>query len=152
MRAPCRGDRADRLLRRALDHGQLHDRGKGTPDQAPARVRLSLSRRVPELIDRIVDASIVYLNEQIKNGAEVVQMFDSWAGVLPAREFEAWCEKPVARIIAAVKAVNPHAKIIAFPRAAHSSLPGFRRRRGADAVGLDTRSEQFWAKTALSKK
>ena len=68
--------------------------GKGTPDQAPAR---RFAYRYPaafqKLIDRIVDASIVYLNEQIKNGAEVVQVFDSWAGVLPAREFEALVRK-----------------------------------------------------------
>jgi uroporphyrinogen decarboxylase len=126
--------------------------GKGTPDQAPAR---GFAYRHPaafqKLIDRIVDASIVYLNEQIKNGAEVVQIFDSWAGVLPALEFERWCEKPVARLIAGVKAVNPQAKIIAFPRAAHTSLPGFGDRVGADAIGLDTSLNNSWAKTALSK-
>ena len=66
--------------------------GRGTPDQAPARL---FAYRQPELfarlIDRLVDASAEYLRRQFAAGAEAVQIFDSWAGVLPPAEFERWC-------------------------------------------------------------
>ena len=65
--------------------------GQGTPDQAPARL---FAYRYPDafaqLIDRVVEASIDYLARQIEAGVEVVQIFDSWAGVLPANEFQRW--------------------------------------------------------------
>ena len=66
--------------------------GRGTPEQAPARL---FAYRQPKLfaalIDRLVDASAAYLLRQIAAGAEAVQIFDSWAGVLPPAEFERWC-------------------------------------------------------------
>ena len=66
--------------------------GRGTPDQAPARL---LAYREPKLfaalIDRLVEASAAYLLRQIEAGAEAVQIFDSWSGVLPPAEFERWC-------------------------------------------------------------
>jgi uroporphyrinogen decarboxylase len=66
--------------------------GRGTPDQAPGRL---FAYREPKLfaalIDRLVDASAAYLLRQIAAGAEAVQIFDSWSGVLAPAEFERWC-------------------------------------------------------------
>src|ERR1700674_2315062 len=82
--------------------------GRGTPDQAPARL---LAYREPKLfaalIDRLVEASATYLLRQIEAGAEAVQIFDSWSGVLPPAEFERWCLKPVERIVATLRAGSP---------------------------------------------
>ena len=82
--------------------------GRGTPDQAPARL---FAYRQPklfaELIERLVDASTAYLLRQLAAGAEAVQIFDSWAGVLPPAEFERWCVAPVAAVIAKVRASAP---------------------------------------------
>ena len=82
--------------------------GRGTPDQAPARL---FAYRHPNLfaalIDRLVDASAEYLVRQIAAGAEAVQIFDSWAGVLPPAEFERWCVAPIAALVAKVKAKAP---------------------------------------------
>ena len=120
--------------------------GKGTPDQGPARL---FAFRYPDafssLIDRLVDASIEYLVRQIDAGVEVVQIFDSWAGVLPANEFERWSALPIARIIEGVKARRPDALIIAFVRGADAHLPGLTRALGADAYGLDTALDPMWA-------
>jgi uroporphyrinogen decarboxylase len=113
--------------------------GRGTPDQAPARL---FAYRQPKLfsalIDRLVDASAEYLLRQLAAGAEAVQIFDSWAGVLPPAEFERWCVRPVAALIAKVRAAAPNAPIIAFPRGAGTQLRKFAGMDGVAAVGLDT--------------
>ncbi len=100
--------------------------GRGTPDQAPARL---FAYREPKLfaalISRLVEASAAYLLRQIEAGAEAVQIFDSWAGVLPPAEFERWCVAPMAAIVAKVSAHAPQTPIIAFPRGAGSQLAKF---------------------------
>src|SRR3984957_710615 len=78
--------------------------GCGTPDQFPARI---FAYRHPqafsELIDLLVDASAEYLVRQFEAGVDAVQIFDTWAGVLPAAEFQRWCITPVVQIPAAVR-------------------------------------------------
>lgn len=112
--------------------------GKGTPDQAPARL---FAYRYPEafarLLDILADISADYLVAQIDAGADAVQIFDSWAGVLGEAEFEAFAAQPVRRIIASVKARRPRAKIIAFAKGAGLLLKDYREITGADAIGLD---------------
>ena len=97
--------------------------GRGTPDQAPAR---TFAYRDPEtfqtLIDIIVAASISYLDRQIEAGAEAVQIFDSWAGVLPRPEYERWCLKPLAAIVSGLRVRRPEARIIGFPRVSGPAL------------------------------
>jgi len=120
--------------------------GQGTPDQAPARL---FAFRHPEaferLIERLVDASIKYLVRQIDAGVETVQIFDSWAGVLPANEFARWSAGPIARIVAALKLQRPQTPVIAFVRGADAHLPRLARTLGADAYGLDTALDPAWA-------
>jgi uroporphyrinogen decarboxylase len=122
--------------------------GRGTPDQAPARL---FAYRHPDLfqklIDLLVESSIVYLERQFIAGVEAVQIFDSWAGVLPALEFERWCLKPVLAIVEGVKARVPHARIIAFPRGVGSHLTAFTGHPGINALGLDTATDPVWAAT-----
>ena len=116
--------------------------GRGTPDQAPARL---LAYREPKLfaalIDRLVEASAAYLLRQIGAGAEAVQIFDSWSGVLPPAEFERWCVKPLQRIVAELRAASPAVPIIAFPRGAATQLGKFAGLTGLSAIGLDTAVE-----------
>src|ERR1700728_4065817 len=75
--------------------------GRGTPDQSPAR---TFAYRPPEafagLIDLLIEASASYLIQQFELGVEAVQIFDSWAGVLPPDQFQKWCIEPSARIVA----------------------------------------------------
>ena len=120
--------------------------GHGTPDQAPARLFAFRHRAAFErLIDRLVDASVKYLIAQIDAGVEIVQIFDSWAGVLPAGEFEQWSARPIARMIAAVKAQRPRTPVIAFVRGADAQLPRLTQELHADAYGLDTALDPAWA-------
>ena len=72
------------------------------------------------IIDVLVDNSIQYLLGQLKAGADVLQIFDTWAGVLPPREFLRWSVEPTKRIVEGVRKQVPGAKIIGFPRGAGS--------------------------------
>lgn len=112
--------------------------GEGTPDQAPARM---FAYRDPDafaqLIDRLAEASIDYLTGQLKAGAECVQLFDTWAGVLSQAEFDRWCVAPTKKIVDGVRARVPGAKIIGFPRGVGSKLWRYVKDTGVDAVGLD---------------
>jgi uroporphyrinogen decarboxylase len=116
--------------------------GQGTPDQAPARM---LAYRHPEafagIIDALVENSIEYLLGQLKAGADVIQLFDTWAGILPPREFLRWSVEPTHRIVAGVRAKVPDAKIIGFPRGAGAMLPAYVGSTGVDAVSIDWAAE-----------
>ncbi|WP_075291881.1 uroporphyrinogen decarboxylase [Pararhizobium arenae] len=112
--------------------------GHGTPDQAPARL---FAYRYPQafgrLLDLLADVSADYLVEQLDAGADAVQIFDSWAGVLGEEEFARYAVEPVKRMIASVRARRPQARIIAFAKGAGVLLKTYRQQTGADAIGLD---------------
>jgi uroporphyrinogen decarboxylase len=124
--------------------------GKGTSDQAPARL---LAYRDPNLfaalIGRLIEASIAYLRQQIDAGVDVVQIFDSWAGVLPMGEFRRWCLEPLRKIIAGVRAHRASVPIILFARGAGSHLVELARTSGADAIGLDTAVDLAFAANCI---
>lgn len=112
--------------------------GAGTPDQIPAREFVYRAPRLlDELLDILVQASASYLIRQFEAGAEAVQIFDTWAGVLADDAFDRCCVEPCARIVAAVRARIPSAKFIGFPRGAGSRLKRYIDGVGVDAVGLD---------------
>jgi uroporphyrinogen decarboxylase len=127
--------------------------GRGTPDQGPARL---FAYRHPELfsqlIDRLADASADYLARQAQAGAEAVQVFDSWSGVLPSAEFERWCVAPLARLVARFKAQRPDTPVIAFPREAATHLGRFADISGISAIGLDTAADPKVAARLLPER
>lgn len=112
--------------------------GQGTPDQAPARM---LAYREPDAFARIIDVlvenSIIYLLGQLAAGADVLQIFDTWAGVLPPAEFQRWSIEPMRRIVEGVRKQTPGARIIGFPRGAGALLPSYIAQTGVDAVSID---------------
>lgn len=120
--------------------------GRGTPDQGPAHALKVENRAVfCNLIDRISKATIEYLSAQIQAGAEVVKLFDSWAGSLVGADFEDFALKPTREIIAALKKRHPDIPVIAFPRQAKERYVGFAKAIGADCVALDNSVDADWA-------
>src|SRR6201747_1594622 len=116
--------------------------GQGTPDQAPARMMAyQHPEAFAEIIDTLVENSTVYLLGQLAAGADVLQIFDTWAGVLPPREFERWSIEPAKRIVEGGRKQVPEAKIIVFPRGAGALLPGYVEASGVDAVSIDWAAE-----------
>ena len=116
--------------------------GHGTPDQAPARM---MAYRHPDsfskIIDVLVENSVQYLLGQLRAGADVLQIFDTWAGVLPPSEFARWSVEPTRRMIEGVRRQIPDAKIIGFPRGAGALLPAYVEATGVDAISIDWTAE-----------
>ena len=112
--------------------------GHGTPDQAPARLFAYASREaMTVLLGLLAERSADYLIRQIEAGADAVQIFDSWAGVLDEDLFELCCIEPVRRMVERVRAVYPETPIIGFPRGAGGLYDDYRRKTGVTALGLD---------------
>lgn len=113
--------------------------GRGSPDQADTRL---MAYRDPEtfsrLIDLLVEASVTYLSGQISAGADVIQIFDSWAGSLPDREFDRWVVAPTRHMVREIKSRHPAVPIIGFPRAAGVKTARYIRETGVDGVSCDT--------------
>jgi uroporphyrinogen decarboxylase len=121
--------------------------GCGTVDQLLAR---SFAYRHPDefagLIAVLIEASASYLVRQFKAGVDAVQIFDTWAGVLPGDEFRKWCIEPTARIVAMVREAIPGARIIGFPRGAGTELGPYLDAVAVDAIGLDWMIELGFAR------
>ncbi len=126
--------------------------GRGTPDQGPAhRLKAEDRATFEALLGRITEATIEYLSRQIEAGAEVVKLFDSWAGSLRGDDFRAYALEPAKRIIAELKQRHPGIPVIAFPREAGENYIGFSRATGADCVALDNSVDAEWAARHVQK-
>jgi uroporphyrinogen decarboxylase len=90
---------------------------------------------------------------QLEHGADVVQLFDSWAGGLPDQEFCDWVIGPTAKIVAQVRDVVPNAQIIGFPRAAtQGQYQLYGSKTGVNCVGIDTATSISWAISTLGER
>lgn len=120
--------------------------GRGTPDQGPAHALMQENTALFEaLLARITEATIGYLSAQIEAGAEVVKIFDSWAGSLKGDAFEKYALEPAREITAALKARHPGIPVIGFPREAGEKYVGFHKATGVDCVALDNSVDPDWA-------
>jgi uroporphyrinogen decarboxylase len=124
--------------------------GEGTSDQAPAR---SFAYQNPQAFEKLMDilvvASIEYLVGQFAAGVDAVQLFDTWAGVLPPDEFDRWCIAPAAKIIAGLRAKVPDAKVIGFPRGAGMNLVRYIDKVAVNAVSLDWMIDLDYARNKI---
>jgi uroporphyrinogen decarboxylase len=112
--------------------------GHGTPDQMSARLfGYRHAEAMDRLLETLAEVSAEYLVRQIEAGADAVQIFDSWAGVLDEQCFDRFCVRPVADIVARVRRRFPDTPIIGFPRGAAAFYGSYREKTGVTALGLD---------------
>ncbi len=124
----------------------VEGRGGGASEHATVKQwALSDPDGFQPLIDLLTTAAIQFLERQIEAGAEAVQLFESWAGILPEPFFQRWCVQPVASIIQALRLTHPQVPVIAFPRAAGLLYDGYAQATGADCIGLDSTVPLGWA-------
>jgi uroporphyrinogen decarboxylase len=127
--------------------------GRGSPNQAAAK---AWAYGDPEgfqtLIQMLVDATVEYLIAQIDAGAEVLQLFDTWAGSLPPSQFERWCVQPTREIVRRVKEAREGIPMIGFPRGAGPSYVSYVEQTGVDAVSIDTGLSPEWSAKNLQPK
>jgi uroporphyrinogen decarboxylase len=101
------------------------------------------------LIDLLAEATIEYLAGQIEAGVEVVQLFDSWAGILPEPAFVRWVIEPTRRIVSALKGRFANFPVIGFPRGAGMLHERYLHETGIDGIGIDTAVPPGYARQAL---
>jgi uroporphyrinogen decarboxylase len=120
--------------------------GRGSKDQAAAhKLRETDPATFDALMDLLTEATIEYLSMQVQAGAEVVKIFDSWAGSLKGDAFTKYALEPTKRIITELKRRHPGLPIIAFPREAGPAYVGFAKAVGADCLAIDTAVDVDWA-------
>jgi len=124
--------------------------GGGSKDFANVKKFAYENRKIfEELLDKLVDATSRYLVKQVEAGAEVLQIFDSWAGVLPEEEFYDFVIKPTIKIIENVRAKCPDTPIIGFPKGAGVLYEDFVKETGVEGLSIDFTVPLKWAKENL---
>ena len=101
------------------------------------------------LIDLLVDSVVDHLSNQVEAGADGVQLFDSWAGVLPEEQLFRWSLDPLVRIAKGLRERHPSLPIIAFPRAVGPAALMYRRPESFSALSIDTGIGAHWAAKEL---
>jgi len=120
--------------------------GKGSKDYAEIKKwAYSDPEGFQKLMDILVQSTIEYLLKQVEAGAETVQIFDTWAGVLPDDMFRKWVIAPTRQIVDGLRAVHPDLPIIGFPKGIAGNLLEFVKGTGVTAVSLDTSTPLEWA-------
>ena len=102
-----------------------------------------------QLIELLVTATVEYLGKQVDAGAEVVQLFDTWAGALSETAFQRWCIEPVQKIVGQLRQKYPDLPIIGFPRGAGAGYQTFVKTSGVNGVSLDWTVPLDWAVSEL---
>ena len=118
---------------------------------AARRMANAEPKRFTRLIDLLVDVTSDYLDMQIRAGAEAVQLFDSWSGVLTDVEFARWCVAPVREIVRRIETRHPGVPVIGFPKGAGIHYREYAMLTGVDAIGLDPTVPLDWAQSVLQK-
>jgi uroporphyrinogen decarboxylase len=90
----------------------------------------------PLLMEKLVTVLVAYAQQQVEAGADVIQVFDSWAGALSVADYRAYCLGPTTELIRRIQALG--VPVIYFGVDTASLLPTFRE-TGADVLGLDWR-------------
>ena len=101
------------------------------------------------LIDLLVESTASYLIRQIDAGVQAVQIFDTWAGILPPDQFRRWVIEPTAEIVRRVRKVHPKTPIIGFPRGAGQNYIAYAFDTEVDGLSLDATVSTSWAARAI---
>jgi len=122
------------------------EKGSSKTFEKSKRHAFSNSSELTAIIEILVESTIDYLSAQIEAGADVVKLFDSWAGELTGADYAKWIIEPNARIIAGLRALHPNTKIIAFPRRSRQNdLFDFCKQAQPDAIAIDEYTNIEWA-------
>lgn len=104
-----------------------------------------------ELMRVIEDATVEYLCLQIEAGAEIIQLFDSWAGILDSTQFGLWVIGPTRRICDSVRRLYPEVPIIGFPKGSGHLAVKYMQEAGVTALSLDAGTPVRWAANVLQQ-
>lgn len=126
--------------------------GRSEPNQESAKkFMFSKTEYFDRLIDILTETVSEYLIAQIEAGANVIQIFDSWSGVLPATQFESYVIKPTAKIITKIKKRYSEIPVIGFPRNAGAMAANYATQTGISAISIDPNQPFDWVKKNIQK-
>jgi uroporphyrinogen decarboxylase len=124
--------------------------GEGSRDFARAKEQAFRDEKAfSNLLDFLSEAALLHLREKIKAGVDVVQLFDTWAGLCPASHFEKWILEPTQKIVRGLKASFPELPIIGFPKGIGANLISYGESSGVSALSLDSSVPLEWACESL---
>ena len=124
--------------------------GKGSKDHSKTKqFMVNNPNGFDELIRKIEEATIRYLLKQIEAGAEVIKLFDSWAGSLPASFLEKYSLNPMINIAKSIKQKHPHIPVIVFPKGVGPSYKIFAGQKYFDCLAIDSNLPLSWARQEL---
>ena len=124
----------------------------GTGAAAARRWACAAPESFATLIDLLIASTARYLSAQVAAGAEAVQIFDTWAGLLPEQEFARWCTDATARIVRRLRVDHPDVPVISYLRGVSAGLPTFAAETGVDAISIDSSVPLAWAAESLQPK
>jgi uroporphyrinogen decarboxylase len=102
-----------------------------------------------KLIETLTNCVIDHCLKQIEAGADIIQLFDSWAGVLNVDEFDEWVIRPTKMIVTALKKAHPHIPVIGFPRAVGDKYAVYAKNTGVDGINVDPFVSLEWVRDEL---
>ncbi|MEE2773621.1 MAG: uroporphyrinogen decarboxylase [Pseudomonadota bacterium] len=124
--------------------------GKGSKDFSESKAFMfQEEEKFNQLINIITLATVEYLSAQIEAGAEVIKIFDSWAGVLSERKMTAYVYDPIVKIASELKKRHENIPIIVFPRGVGPSYKVFAKNELFSGLAIDTSIPAAWAKKEL---
>ncbi|MBY0501150.1 MAG: uroporphyrinogen decarboxylase [Alphaproteobacteria bacterium] len=127
--------------------------GQGSRDFAKAKQQaFEQEDKFTQFLDKLVEAVSSHLIAQVTYGVNVLQLFDTWAGLCPATHFEKWILQPTSKLITLIKKSYPHVPIIGFPKGIGQNLVDYGRFSGVSALSLDAVTPLSWAAKVLPQE
>ena len=127
--------------------------GSGSKDFGKAR---AFAKKHPQAFTKLLallsDSIADYCLMQIEAGVQVIQLFDSWTGMVPAQDFDGYVTQPTKQIVDRIKAKHPNFPVIGFAKSAGANLLSYANQTGVDALGLDQMVPLDWAKDHLTNR
>lgn len=127
------------------------EQGSSKDFQASKTFMVNQPEQFALIMAKLEKAVASHLIEQIKAGADMVQLFDSWAGALNAYEFRNWVIAPAARIVKQVKDAYPNIPFIGFPKGAGVLYKEYAINTGIDVIGVDQNMPIEWVRDNLAQ-
>ena len=100
-----------------------------------------------DLIEKLIEVICLHIKNQVDAGANVIQIFDSWAGLIPEEYLEKFCYKPTTRIVNFTKSLN--VPVICFPRGIKKKYAEYSNKVNPDCLSIDYEVDPLWVKKEI---
>jgi len=99
------------------------------------------------ILDKLNEYLSIHIENQLEAGADVVQIFDSWAGLIPEEDLHSYCYKPNLKLVEFCKKIG--LPVICFPKGINKKYKEFLDLVKPDGLNIDYNVDPVWAKENL---